>query len=94
VNKRELRCGVVNKAELAFAFKFRVHVNDESGSRVEEEFEALDLGDPRRDRRANANAMEQAREQRHHRRTTRSASSSSRRNCSARRRRWRKRLRC
>jgi len=31
-----------------------VRVNDESGSWVEEEFEALDLGDPRRDRRAKA----------------------------------------
>ena len=31
-----------------------MRVNDESGSWVEEEFEALDLGDPRRDRRAKA----------------------------------------
>ena len=45
---------VISRAELAFTLKFRVRVNDESGSWVEEEFEALDLGDPRRDRRAKA----------------------------------------
>ena len=46
--------GVVNKDGLAFTLEFRVHVSDESGSWVEEEFEALDLGDSRRDRRAKA----------------------------------------
>ncbi len=46
--------GVVNKDGLAFTLEFRVHVNDESRSWVEEEFEGLDLGDPRRDRRAKA----------------------------------------
>ena len=46
--------GVVNKDGLAFTLEFRVHVNDESGSWVEEVVEGLDLGDPRRDRRAKA----------------------------------------
>ena len=45
---------VIARDGLAFTLEFRVHVNDESGSWVEEEFEALDLGDPRRDRRAKA----------------------------------------
>lgn len=33
--------GVVNMDGLAFTFEFRAHVNDESGSWVAEEFEAL-----------------------------------------------------
>ncbi|CAN7651111.1 transposase [Caballeronia sp. dw_19] len=57
---RQVRCrncdarGCVNDDGLAFTLEFRVHVNDKSGSRVEEEFEALDLGDPRLDQRAKA----------------------------------------
>jgi len=49
-----LLLGVVNKPGIACTLEFRVHANDESGSWVEEEFEGLDLGDPRWDRRAKA----------------------------------------